>query len=143
MWVLSFSIKLVLHTQLTSDKLAITLSAICVAHCFLTPSLLIFSSGFLFSFLESELIHRLILLCTLPISILALALGYKNHKTINFLLIGVIGLTMLVGAIFLGEILFGQFGEKGLTLIGSIFIAYSHYNNYRICIDSDCLCHDE
>lgn len=28
MWVLSFSIKLVLHTQLTSDKLAITLSAV-------------------------------------------------------------------------------------------------------------------
>jgi hypothetical protein len=102
-----------------------------------------FSSGFLFSFLENELIHKLILLCTLPISVLALALGYKNHKTINFLLIGVIGLTMLVGAIFLGEILFGEFGEKGLTLIGSIFIAYSHYNNYRICIDSDCLCHDE
>ena len=138
-----FLIKLMINVQLTSDKLAITLSAVCVAHCFLTPSLLIFSSGFLFSFLENELIHKLILLCTLPISILALALGYKNHKTINFLLIGVIGLTMLVGAIFLGEILFGEFGEKGLTLIGSIFIAYSHYNNYRICIDSDCLCHDE
>jgi hypothetical protein len=128
-----------MNAQLTSDKLAITLSVVCVAHCFLTPSLLMFSSGFLFSFLENELI----LLCTLPISVLALALGYQNHKTINFLLIGVIGLTMLVGAIFLGEILFGEFGEKGLTLIGSIFIAYSHYNNYRICIDSDCLCHDE
>ncbi|MDA8854442.1 MerC domain-containing protein [Gammaproteobacteria bacterium] len=132
-----------MNAQLTSDKLAITLSAVCVAHCFLNPSLLMFSSGFLFSFLENELIHKLILLCTLPISVLALALGYQNHKTINFLLIGVIGLTMLVGAIFLGEILFGEFGEKGLTLIGSIFIAYSHYNNYRICIDSDCLCHDE
>lgn len=138
-----FLIKLMMNAQLTSDKLAITLSAVCVAHCFLTPSLLMFSSGFLFSFLENELIHKLILLCTLPISVLALALGYQNHKTINFLLIGVIGLTMLVGAIFLGEILFGEFGEKGLTLIGSIFIAYSHYNNYRICIDSDCLCHDE
>ena len=132
-----------MNAQLTSDKLAITLSAVCVAHCFLTPSLLMFSSGFLFSFLENELIHKLILLCTLPISVLALALGYQNHKTINFLLTGVIGLTMLVGAIFLGEILFGEFGEKGITLIGSIFIAYSHYNNYRICIDSDCLCHDE
>jgi uncharacterized membrane protein len=140
---LRFLIKLMMNAQLTSDKLAITLSAVCVAHCFLTPSLLMFSSGFLFSFLENELIHKLILLCTLPISVLALALGYQNHKTINFLLIGVIGLTMLVGAIFLGEILFGEFGEKGLTLIGSIFIAYSHYNNYRICIDSDCLCHDE
>ena len=138
-----FLIKLMMNAQLTSDKLAITLSAVCVAHCFLTPSLLMFSSGFLFSFLENELIHKLILLCTLPISVLALALGYQNHKTINFLLIGVIGLTMLVGAIFLGEILFGEFGEKGLTLIGSIFIAYSHYNNYRICIDTDCLCHDE
>ena len=82
-----FLIKLMINVQLTSDKLAITLSAVCVAHCFLTPSLLIFSSGFLFSFLENELIHKLILLCTLPISILALALGYKNHKTINFLLL--------------------------------------------------------
>ena len=137
-----FLIKFMMNAQLTSDKLAITLSAVCVAHCFLTPSLLIFSSGFLFSFLESELIHRLILLCTLPISILALALGYKNHKTINFLLIGIMGLTMLIGAIFFSEFLFGEFGEKGLTLIGSILVAYSHFNNYKICVDSDCLCHD-
>ena len=130
-----------INTQLASDKLAIMLSTICVIHCFFFPSLIILSAGFLSFSLEGELIHSLILLLTLPISIFALAHGYENHKTITFLLIGIFGLTILVAAILLGESFFGEFGEKGLTLIGSCFVAYSHFNNYKICLKSDCSCH--
>ena len=132
-----------INTQLKSDKLAIMLSTICVIHCFFFPSLIILSAGFLTLSLESELIHSLILLLTLPISIFALASGYENHKTITFLLIGIFGLTTLVAAILLGGSFFGEPGEKGLTLIGSILVAYAHFNNYQICIKTDCSCHDK
>ena len=70
-------------------------------------------------------------------------LGYKNHKTFSFLITGVIGLSILILAITIGESLLGEFGEKGLTLVGSIIVAYAHYRNYRTCQNLDCTCHEE
>jgi hypothetical protein len=70
-------------------------------------------------------------------------LGYKNHKTFSFLITGVIGLSILILAITIGESLLGEFGEKGLTLVGSIIVAYSHFGNYRTCQNLDCTCHEE
>ena len=131
-----------INQQIKSDQTAIALSTICVLHCFLAPSLLIVSAGFLSFSMESELIHKLILLITLPISIFALVLGYINHKNKSFLPIGIIGLGILFFAITFGESIFGDFAERRLTLIGSILVAFSHYKNYRACKESDCPCHD-
>ena len=122
-----------LKAQIPSDKIAMGLSFACVLHCFLAPSLLIFSYGVSSYSIESELIHYLILLLTIPISILALTLGYKNHKTVSFFVTGVIGLSILILAVLLGEAIIGDFGEKGLTLVGSIIVAYAHYSNFRTC----------
>ena len=102
-----------LKAQIPSDKIAMGLSFACVLHCFLAPSLLIFSYGVSSYSIESELIHYLILLLTIPISILALTLGYKNHKTVSFFVTGVIGLSILILAVLMGEAILGDFGEKG------------------------------
>ena len=70
-----------IKTQLASDKFAMTISMACVAHCFFTPTFLILTSG-IFSFsLDNEFVHKLIVLIAVPVSIYALSLGYKNHKT--------------------------------------------------------------
>ena len=54
-----------------------------------------------------------------------------------------IGLSILILAITIGESLLGEFGEKGLTLVGSIIVAYAHYRNYQTCQNLDCTCHEE
>jgi hypothetical protein len=128
--------------QLKSDQFAITLSTICVLHCFFAPSLLIISAGFLSFSVESELIHKLILLATFPISIFALFMGYKNHNNKSFIPIGIFGLGILLLAIILGESIFGDSGERGLTLIGSFLVAFSHFKNYKACKESSCNCHE-
>ena len=69
-----------LKAQMNSDKLAVGLSTACVIHCFFAPSLIVLSYSFLSFSIDSELVHYLILLFALPISILALGLGYKNHS---------------------------------------------------------------
>ena len=70
-------------------------------------------------------------------------LGYKNHKTFSFLITGMIGLSILILAITIGESLLGEFGERSLTLVGSIIVAYAHYRNYRTSQNLDCTCHEE
>lgn len=132
-----------IRTQLTTDKFAMSLSMICLIHCLFAPSFIILTSAFLSFSYDNEFMHKMILLLAVPISIFALIMGYKNHKTISFLLIGILGLLILILAVLLGERMLGEYGEKGLTLIGTIFVTYSHYKNHQVCINLDCSCHEE
>ena len=116
-----------LKTQMTSDKLAVSLSAACVIHCLFAPTLIIFAYSFLSFSVESELIHYIILAIALPVSSLALILGYKNHNAFSFLVIGITGLSLLVLAVLLGE----GISEKVLTVIGSLTVAYAHLRNHQ------------
>ena len=130
-------------TQLMSDKLAMTLSFACTIHCFFVPSFIILTSGLLSFSLDNEFIHYLILFLAVPISCYALISGYFNHKTLYFLPVGITGLLVLTVAVLLGEAVIGEFGEKLLTLFGSIMVIYAHYGNYRACKELDCNCHDQ
>ena len=49
-------------TQLTTDKFAISMSVVCVLHCFFVPSFIILSSGVLPLALDNEVVHKLIVL---------------------------------------------------------------------------------
>ena len=128
-----------LKAQMTSDKLAISLSAACVIHCLFAPTLIIFAYSFLSFSVESELIHYIILILALPISGLALVLGYRNHKVLSFLMIGITGLSLMLLAVLLGE----GTSEKVLTVIGSCTVAYAHYKNHKVCKELECNCHDK
>ena len=131
-----------LKAQMNSDKLAVGLSTACVIHCFFAPSLIVLSYSFLSFSVDSELVHYLILLFALPISILALGLGYKNHKETSYFMIGITGLMLLISAVLFSDTLFGEAGERALTLIGSMIVAYAHYKNHSICKQMECDCHD-
>lgn len=128
--------------QLKTDKLAMTLSLACVAHCFLVPSFLILTSGFLSFSIDNEFIHTLILFIAAPVSTYALVLGYKNHKKTSFFVIGVTGLLILIAAL-LGEAMLGDSLGKSLTLFGSILIIFAHFKNHQLCKEIECTsCHD-
>ena len=131
-----------MNTQVKADKLSITLSLACMIHCLLMPSFLILTSGFLALSIDNELIHRVFLIIVLPVSLYALITGYKNHKILSYLYLGISGLWLLFFAVFFGEGVFGEFTEKSLTLIGSIIVATSHYKNYKACKELACECHE-
>lgn len=130
-------------TQLKTDKFAATISLACTIHCFFMPSFFIVTSGVLFTSIDNELIHKIILLIAIPVSLYALGLGYKNHKILSFLFIGIGGLLILVSAVILGENFLGESGEKITTLTGSILVCYAHFKNHQTCKTLECSsCHD-
>lgn len=131
-----------IKSQLNTDKAAMSLSLICVAHCFFAPSFIILSSAFASFTVDNEFIHKFILFVAVPVSVYALHAGYKNHKETSFILIGAIGLISLILAVSLGEMLLGEIGEKSMTLIGSILVAYAHLRNHQLCKELDCTCHE-
>tara|TARA_Y100000746_G_scaffold63425_1_gene52155 strand:- start:178 stop:600 length:423 start_codon:yes stop_codon:yes gene_type:complete len=135
--------KMSVKTQLRTDKWAMTLSFVCALHCLLVPSFFILTSGFFAISIDNEFIHYFILFFAVPISSYALITGYRNHNTLKFLIFGFSGLFLLIFAVMFSGILYGEFGEKCITLLGSILVIYSHYKNYQTCKSIDCSCHEE
>ena len=132
-----------MNNQLRSDKLAISLSLVCVIHCLFAPSFVILSSGYFAATLDNEFVHNLILFFAIPVSFFALALGYKNHDAPQYFFIGLTGLIILVMAVILGEPLYGKTGEILFTILGSVFVVFAHYKNHQICKEINCSCHDD
>ena len=132
-----------MNNQLRSDKLAISLSLVCVIHCLFAPSFVILSSGYYAATLDNEFVHNLILFFAIPVSLFALALGYKNHGAPQYFFIGITGLIILVMAVILGEPLYGETGEILFTILGSVFVVFAHYKNHQICKEINCSCHDD
>jgi len=129
------------RTQVNTDRFAMGISMACVIHCFFAPSLIVMSYGFLSFSVDSEIVHLVLLLTTIPISLFALGLGYKNHKVLLYLLIGIAGLSVLTVA-FLLEDVFSQPLERFMTSLGASIIALSHFKNYKKCKEIQCTCHD-
>ena len=129
-------------TQEYSDKTAISLSGLCLMHCLLMPSFLVLLSGYVSLSYNNELVHYAILFLAIPISLYALLTGAKNHKSYTYLVWGLLGLFTLIFAVTLGVQLWGEFGEKLITSMGAILVAFSHYKNYKLCREADCdTCH--
>ena len=124
------------------DGLAISLSFICAFHCLFVPSFIVLAPSFLSIVFDNEFIHYLILVLAIPISIFALAIGYKAHNNLSMVLIGLLGLSTLLFAVLFAANLFGEVGEKGLTLMGSVMVAAAHFRNLKVCKELDCECHD-
>ena len=130
-----------MKSQLTSDKFAMSFSAICMIHCLFAPSLIILSYSSLALTVESELIHKAILLLTIPVSIFAISLGYKNHSNNSIIYTGIAGLTILISALLIGESI-GENAELILTILGSLMVITCHYRNYNACKKLNCDCHE-
>ena len=130
-----------MKSQLISDKFAMSFSAMCMIHCLFAPSLIILSYSSLALTVESELIHKAILLLTIPVSIFAISLGYKNHPNNSIIYTGIAGLTILISALLIEESI-GENAGLILTTIGSLMVIACHYRNYRICKKVNCDCHD-
>ena len=129
-------------TQEYSDKTAISLSALCLVHCLLVPSFLVFLSGYISLSYNNELIHYAILFIAIPVSIYALIAGVKNHSSYTYLYLGLLGILTLILAVTLGVQIWGEAGEKILTTIGALLVAISHFKNYRLCREVECdSCH--
>jgi hypothetical protein len=129
-------------TQEYSDKTAISLSALCLVHCLLVPSFLVFLSGYISLSYNNELIHYAILFIAIPVSIYALIAGVKNHSSYTYLYLGLLGILTLILAVTLGVQIWGEAGEKILTTVGALLVAISHFKNYRLCREVECdSCH--
>lgn len=124
-------------SQVLTDKLSIGLSLACTIHCLVLPILLISLPSLAALNIHDESFHLWMVIAVIPTSLYALSLGCKQHKRYQLFYMGIIGLTLLLSALLLGEERIGEVGEKILTVAGSVFLAVGHWFNFRLCQKND------
>lgn len=128
------------NIQIISDKIAIVMSVLCVIHCLFLPLLVIALPAFVgLAFLKNETFHIWLVFGIVPISLIAIFIGFHHNKNSRVLITTFFGLGILVFAAFLGHDLVGEFGEVTLTVVGSLIMTYGHYLNFRQSLRGSCL----
>jgi|AntAceMinimDraft_11_1070367.scaffolds.fasta_scaffold04728_4 hypothetical protein len=122
------------------DKAAIGLSLVCAVHCLLFPSALVLLPALTATTLGGEGFHQWMLVAVLPTSLIALTMGCRLHRDLRVLALGLSGLGALSMAAFFGDSLFGETGEKLVSLVGASLIAFSHWRNHILCRRLECGC---
>jgi len=112
------------------DKAAVALSGLCLLHCLLLP-VIIALLPFLGQFSDRHL-HAEMLIIVLPISLIALSLGFRRHADKRVVGLGIAGLLLLLVGATLAHNLYGVAADRMLTITGSIILALAHYRNNRL-----------
>ena len=96
-----------------SDKLSICLSLCCILHCIALPVIILMIPSFASLWINNEKVHVILVLFAVPISLFAMAKSLRIHHNYKCISLAVIGLSLLVGAIFMHDINFGSESHIG------------------------------
>ena len=121
------------HLTAIMDKLAISLSFLCVVHCLLLPFAVVVLPILGASFLEGEAFHFWLLFLVIPTSVYSLWLGCQKHGRLEIFTIGLLGLFLLSLIVLLGVDALGETLERLSTVAGATIIAMAHLRNMRAC----------
>ncbi len=114
------------------DQAAIALSALCVLHCLMLPLLLLgVPAVSALSVAGGEHFHAAMLAFAIPVSLVALGMGFRRHGNRSIVFFGFVGIAMLlIGATIMHD-LAAEWPEIVVTLVGSFTLAYAHWLNLR------------
>lgn len=124
--------------QMLIERTAIALSTACAIHCLFLPVAIVVLPSLTATSLGSENFHRFLLWFVFPISALALRQGCRRHKDRIVLKFGILGLLLLIATAFIGDDVLGENGERLLTVLGAMALAFGHICNYRLCHKNKC-----
>ena len=119
------------RTGTTLDRMAICVSAACMAQCLLLPVLVVLTPLVSVGFLADELFHLFLLAVIVPISLMAFGLGYRTHRNTTMLVPGLIGLSLIIAAAVLEATVLSTLAVALLTSLGGVFLIAGHWLNLR------------
>lgn len=109
------------------DGVAVALSGLCLVHCLALP-LLVAGLPFISQFSAGHL-HLQMLVIVLPLSILALAIGFRRHKNMLVIAAGGTGMLLLVVGATVAHTQLGLTADRIFTIVGALTLATAHYLN--------------
>ena len=120
------------------DKIALSTSIFCAMHCLFLPVFLLFFPTINLGQFGDESFHSMLLYLIIPVSLIALLIGCKEHKRYFILFYGFIGISILFSTAIWGHDFFGETLEVIFTLIGTSIVSYGHIKNQKLCREKNC-----
>lgn len=112
------------------DGAAVALSMLCILHCLALP-LIVAGLPFLAQFAETHL-HAQVLVLVVPLSVVALAVGFRRHRDARIVGGGALGMLLLVAGATVAHDQLGIVADRAFTISGSLVLATAHFfNSYR------------
>ena len=120
------------------DRIGVFLSATCLLHCLALPVLLTIAPITQTGLLYEQTFHLVLLWFILPVSLIALGIGCRQHKDLLILLLGGTGLSLLLFAGLVGHSVLTPTAERGVTIVAGLILAAAHLRNFKICRATNC-----
>lgn len=109
------------------ETIAMGLSLGCLAHCLALPLVLASLPAWSAWFDVPEAFHLWVLLCAAPLGLWMLIDGYRLHRGVLQLGLGVTGLILMSSALMFR----GSSMETAATAVGAATLAIAHFLNWR------------
>ena len=119
------------------DGAAIGLSGLCLLHCLALP-FFVGALPMLMPFTESHL-HAQMLYFAVPLSVIAVGIGYARHRNSTVVLAAVAGMSLLVFGATVAHGSLGIVADRLFTISGSIVLAAAHLWNGLLSRRHRCL----
>lgn len=113
------------------DRIAITLSTICIVHCLAMPVLVAALPVLAVAFGTDGHFHALMLWLVVPTSALGFGLGYKVHGNAAIVAAGTAAVVVLAIVALWGHDHWNRTVEIGVNVIASLLLASAHWRNFR------------
>lgn len=112
------------------DRIAVGLSGLCLLHCLLLP----FAVAILpfLGQLDDDHLHKEMLIFVIPVSLVALAVGFRRHGRVSVLYWGTAGLIVLILGALVVHNWYGPIADRMMTVAGSVILAFTHFRNFRL-----------
>jgi hypothetical protein len=113
------------------DRLAITLSTICIVHCLAMPFAVAILPLAALSFGADAHFHALMLWLVVPTSAVGFTLGYRVHQKAGLVAAGVAAVAVLAVVALWGHTAWPPRVEITVNVLASALLAAAHWRNFR------------
>jgi uncharacterized membrane protein (Fun14 family) len=114
------------------DRIAISLSAICIVHCLAVPLVIAVLPLAVIGLGGESHFHAVMLWLVVPTSVIGLTMGYREHARLRIVVAGLIGLAIVSAAAVLGHGQWPVSVEVLVSLVGSALLAGAHWINFVV-----------
>jgi uncharacterized membrane protein (UPF0136 family) len=114
------------------DRIAISLSAICIVHCLAVPLVVAVLPLAAIGLGGESHFHAVMLWLVVPISVIGLVMGYREHHRAAIVVAGIVGVVVVSVAATLGHNQWPISTEVLISLIGSMMLVGAHWANFVI-----------
>lgn len=114
------------------DQLSIAISVLCLGHCALVPLVVVAVPFVGMSAAVESYFHQVMLLVILPISVIAIGQGLRQHRSIGVAALAALGISLLAVAATLLHGLVSEWPEIMTTVAGSLILLAAHWQNLRL-----------